>query len=144
MSLINYEKSNNGYKYVLNVIDCFSKFLWSFPLTTKASKIVESHRRKIFYEFSPPEILHSDNGKEFKAGNITKLCEEFYTIPVYGRPRHPQSQGQVERLNQTIKSYLTRKLSLEKDKKWANILPQVVAEYNNEKHSTTKKSPFRN
>ncbi len=95
---------DNRYKYILNVIDTYSKFLWSFTLKTKFSIIVSNCLQKSFYNVEPPLFLHSDDRKELKNTFISDLATEFKIHLIFGLPCHPQSQGQVERLNQTIKS----------------------------------------
>lgn len=141
ISFINYQNENDDYKYVLNVIDCFSKYLWSFPLKDKKSMTVVICLQKIFFEFLPPKILHSDNGREFKSKYLSDLCKKYEIIQVFGRARNPKSQGQIERLNQTIKNYITRKLALKEEKRWINLLPSITSEYNLEIHSSNKRSP---
>ena len=54
---------------------------------------------------------------------------------VHGRPRHPQSQGVVERVNQTIKS------KIKNDSPWSDQIPEITRIYNNTFHSTTGFSP---
>jgi hypothetical protein len=39
-SKLDYNKHNNGYTYILNVIEIYSKFLWSFPLKNKTVEVV--------------------------------------------------------------------------------------------------------
>ena len=84
VSLVCYKSENFGHKYVLNLIDCFGKCLRSFSLKNNLSKTVLKYLRQIFFIFSTPEILHSDNGKEFKPNEIKNLSEEFHIVPVYG------------------------------------------------------------
>jgi len=56
--------------------------------------------RELFFVFAPPHLLHSDNGREFVASVIIKLKKLFPDLLfVRGRPRHPQSQGCIERAN---------------------------------------------
>ncbi len=51
-----------------------------------------------------PEILQSDNGKEFLGYCIKMIKENYHTIKVVkGRLYHPASQGSVERGNATFK-----------------------------------------
>ena len=54
--------------------------------------------------FGTPEILQSDNGREFVAKVIQELTMIWKDAKiVHGRARHPQSQGSVERSNQYVK-----------------------------------------
>lgn len=77
------------------------------PLQTKRAAEVAFELLKIFLEQGAPVILQSDNGREFTAEIIKELillwpeCEI-----VHGRPRHPQSQGSVERSNQDVEQML--------------------------------------
>jgi hypothetical protein len=73
-SKLNYEKQNNGFRFVLNVIDIFSKFLWSFPLKNKSASIVAFTLQNLFLVEGHPKILGSDNGTEFK-GEVDDLME---------------------------------------------------------------------
>ncbi|CAG8459887.1 5633_t:CDS:1, partial [Dentiscutata heterogama] len=56
---------------------------------------------------SPPTILQSDNGKEFVAQVIKELMALWPSVKIInGRPRHPQSQGLVERANGILEQKL--------------------------------------
>ncbi len=55
---------NNNHKYVLNIIDSFSKYLWSIPLKTKGATQISKEFEQIF-EKEAPNILAMDNSKEF-------------------------------------------------------------------------------
>ncbi len=87
-----------------------------------------------------PEILQSDNGKEFVGYCIKMIKEEFHTIKVVkGRAYHPASQGSVERGNTTFKEALDKWLEEEdnkeegtKRKSWSEVGIYVVnAKINN-------------
>ena len=55
-----------------------------------------------------PQILQSDNGSEFTAQVVKDLKSMWpELVMVHGKPRHPQSQGSVERANADIKDMLT-------------------------------------
>ncbi|CAG8655868.1 1020_t:CDS:2 [Ambispora leptoticha] len=65
--------------------------------------------KDVFRILSPPLVLQSDNGKEFK-GIVKQVCETLNIRFKHGRPHHPQSQGQIERLNQTVGRGFTKLL----------------------------------
>jgi len=52
VEMILYSK-NKGYKYILCVIDCFTKFAWALPMRTKSGKEVTSAMSKILHDRSP-------------------------------------------------------------------------------------------
>ncbi|XP_029653924.1 uncharacterized protein LOC115227152 [Octopus sinensis] len=113
VDLRRYSERNSGYSWVfissiksqiLVVIDSFSKFAMVEVATSKNSEEIVNLIGKIFYTNGPPLILHTDNGKEFKNSKMVKFCEDFGTKHVFGRPRAPWVQGQVERYNFSIHS----------------------------------------
>ena len=61
------------YKYIMSVIDIFSRFVFLRPLQSKESAEVAENLRNIYSEDGPPEILQSDQGTEFK-GVVKMLC----------------------------------------------------------------------
>ena len=144
--LVNFEKysnENNGYKYLFVGIDSFSKFAVVYPLKNKSAESIHDCFLKFIYTYGPPFIIHTDNGKEFKNKLVEKLCEKFDIKFFHGRPRHPQSQGQVERLNQTIKNSLSKTIRSEQlFPKWVESVNEIVFYYNSVKHGTTKYTPF--
>lgn len=62
--MISYSKQNRDYKYILCVIDCFTKFAWSIPLKSKTAYEVSDALPHILIIRSP-KLLQIDNGKEF-------------------------------------------------------------------------------
>ena len=59
------------------------------------------------------------------------------------RPHHPQSQEQVERLNQTIYRLLQKNLLHYEQKKWIEIISKITFNYNFTVHFATEKSSFQ-
>ena len=54
------------FRYILSLMDIFSRFHWLIPLERKLSSHVAPALEKIFSEHGPPDRLQSDNGGEFK------------------------------------------------------------------------------
>jgi len=57
-------KNMKGYKYVLNVIDIFSKYAYSIPLKSKKQHEVATAFAKLFIKHKPDKIW-TDQGSEF-------------------------------------------------------------------------------
>lgn len=149
-----YKESNKQYGWILTVIDVYSKFAWAFPLFKKSGvEVSETLEALFFRNTGPPIIIQSDNGKEFINKEMHALCERFKIIFKHSRPRHPQSNGQIERFNQTLTRYLQKYIFEEEQnenekrqneqKIWIKYLDKVLYHYNLAKHSSTKKTPFR-
>lgn len=97
-----------NFRYIVSVQCCFSKFCWLFPIQNKSADEIYAVLYVLFQKEGCPDILQSDNGSEFIAGIITKVCNDFGVRIVHGRPHHPQSQGQIENQNKVIKRHLAR------------------------------------
>ena len=103
--LFDMQSSPQGqFKWIM-VYQChLTKFVILRPLSSKRAAEVAFQLLDIFLLFGAPAILQSDNGSEFTAHVIQELKELWpELIMVHGKPRHPQSQGSVERANSDIK-----------------------------------------
>jgi len=143
-----YADVNNGYAWLLTCVCTFSKFLVAVPMKNKQAATVANHLIKDVFKIpGPPRILQSDNGKEFVAEIINNICTSLNIKIMHGRPRHPQSQGQIERLNQTIGRGFTKLLwdsdnQLQK-KDWVNIIDAFVMTYNSTVHRAHSRTPHQ-
>jgi hypothetical protein len=78
MDLIDMRSSEyNNFKWIFHAKDHFSKYSWLFPMTTKEASNVANILQSIFYQFGPPKILQSDNGRGFVAKVITDLTKKW-------------------------------------------------------------------
>ena len=79
----------------------------AFPMpnqeaSTVATKLVD----EVFCRFIMPEQLHSDQGRQFESKVIEAICKILHIRKTRTTPYHPQSDGQVERLNRTLLAIL--------------------------------------
>ena len=86
-----YEKT---FRYVLVVLDVFSRYVFLRPLQSKSSAEVATHVVQMFSDVGPPKIVQTDQGTEFK-GVVERVMEKFKIHIIHSRPYHPQSQGKV-------------------------------------------------
>jgi transposase InsO family protein len=134
VDLIHYQDENNGFSWLLTIVCIFSKFLWAIPLKNKEAATVGEALVGLFSQWGAPAILQSDNGKEFVANVIKGITSSFGIELRHGRARHPMSQGQIERLNQTVGRGFTKMMWDENNQlqhvDWVNYLPKFVFSYN--------------
>ena len=99
-------KSETNYLYVLDLINHFSKWEYSFLLKNKESKSVVS-KIKAFIEMNEKPILfHNDNGKEFDNLELKMPLENNNIKYIKSAQYHPQSNGCCEALHKEIKKCL--------------------------------------
>ena len=131
------------YRYILNYQDNFSKFCILRGLMNKKPLSIIEALKEIFTTFGPPQILQTDNGKEFVNKDVKHYLEMFNIKHVRGAPYHPQSQGSVERANGHVKNML-RKYILENDNATIKfVLPILQYTKNTWENRTIKMSPFK-
>ena len=114
----------------------------AFPMHTKSAASVQEHLLSICRSSCCPLIIQSDNGKEFVNQIMARLCVEFGIVHLRGRPRHPQTQGQVERANQTLVRSLQARIGDSPRQCWVDILAEVVYDYNCTTHRAINRSPM--
>ena len=77
ITMIKYSKQNKNYKYILTVIDFFSKFSWCYPLKSKKSEEIINSFKDIFKKSKrKPTRIQSDEGTEFtnnQTQNFSKI-----------------------------------------------------------------------
>ena len=137
-----YKGTNNMYTFLLVVVDCFSKFLWAFPLKKKEAPEVLSKLRGLFMTEGIPTILQSDNGKEFVADESRAYYERCGIIFRTGRAYKPSSQGQVERTNRTLKSAIYHDILSTDNYDWVTNLDLRVFSYNTLTQTSAGRTPF--
>lgn len=82
---------------------------------------------KIFFAWGAPAILQSDNGREFVAQVVIDLVSRWpHCKIVHGRPRHPQSQGSVERSNADVENMLRAWMLDHKSNNWSRGCYEVM------------------
>ncbi|MGH0129906.1 UNVERIFIED_CONTAM: hypothetical protein FKN15_018760 [Acipenser sinensis] len=131
-----------GYRYVLVVQDYFSKYVNLYPLQDqRASTIAVCLFERYVQEHGLPEMIHTDQGRQFEADLIQQLCTHFGINKTRTTAYHPQGDGLVERFNRTLKDQLA-KILYQKGTEWDEHLGQVQLAYNTSVHSSTGYTPF--
>ena len=129
-------------KYILLVIDVFSRYVWLRALADKSAKLVASTLFSIIAEFGHPKILSSDNGKEFVNSIIEHLLLLFQIEHRNSTSYYPQGNGIAERSVRVTIDLLRKKLIESSTEEWDILLPSVQIGINSRIHSLLGSSPF--
>ena len=127
MEMGKFSKWNNGVRYLLMVIDVFSKFGWTEPLKNKKGETVLKAFKNILKTGRKPQNLWTDNDVEFYNKNFKKLLEEE-GINLYSTQNEEKSSV-VERWNRTIKNRVWKYFTASNSTVYIDQLP-VVDKYN--------------
>ena len=96
-----------GHQYLL-LVDYYSKFPEVHRLNGMMTSAVVSALKKIFSRYGGPEVLFSDNGPQFVSSEMQGFVSLYGFSQSTSSPRHPQGNGLVERMVQTVKGLLMK------------------------------------
>ena len=139
-------KYNNNYKFILTVIDIFTKYAWVIPLKNKSGLSITNGFKTILSEGRKPEKLWVDRGSEFYKKTFKSLLKEYGTgkaasgIELYSTYIDLKAVF-IERFNRTLLHIINKPMFINGDGNWVNILNDAVVTYNNNIHSTINMTP---
>jgi len=135
-----YSGVNKSYKYILCIIDCFTKYSWALPLKSKKGEEVAAAASKIFAQNSP-NLLHVDQGREFYNKHFEALVKK-HNIKMYSTFSAVKASI-VERFNRTLKQRMFKEFTSRGSRDWITILPSLIHDYNNSTHRTIGMTPVQ-
>ncbi|KAF8646352.1 hypothetical protein AX16_007275 [Volvariella volvacea WC 439] len=99
---------SNGLNAILNIVDHFSKYLISTPVTINliSKQMAEIYRDKVFSIFSVPKKIVSDRGTQFALHFMNDILTTCKIFPNHSTTYHPQTNRQVKKINAEITKYL--------------------------------------
>ena len=131
-------KDNDNFKFILMVVDVFSKFGWSVPLKSKSGDAVKTALETIFSKQTPKKIW-SDAGTEFYNIKVKHLLRS-YDIELYST-KNEEKCSVVERWNRTIKTQLWKYFTANGTHRYIDVLQPLIDRYNSTKHRSTGFTP---
>ncbi|KAJ8956145.1 hypothetical protein NQ317_019737 [Molorchus minor] len=136
-----FPESNDGNKYIVVVMDYFSKWVEAYALPNQeASTIADVLVKEWICRFGVPLELHSDQGRNFESILFQKVCQLLNIHKTRTTALHPQSDGMVERMNRTINRHLSKVVS-NHQRDWDHFLPLFLLAYRSSVHETTGQTP---
>jgi hypothetical protein len=124
------------------MIDAFSSYVECVPTPNKeAATIYQAFLSGWVVQHSFCDRLNSDLGSEFHNGLFKKLSAKIGFKHTFSSVAHPTSNGQVERANRSILTYMRNFIT--ENSQWESMLPALKFALNSAPHSTKRYSPFQ-
>ena len=132
----------NGYKFILAVVDYFSRFVWARKVKTQTAIKVTKALKSIVEETNTyPKIIQADNGSEFM-NETTDWMKENDIVYIKTRSCTPTSNGLVEGKNRRILEVLRELMIRNNNRNWTNSLQIACNNLNSQRNGTTKQTPL--
>src|SRR6266481_5147304 len=135
---------SKGYNAALVVVDCLSKQIHAIPTVTSldSAGVTWLFLEHVWHHHRLPEEVISDCGPTFMSNFSCELAALLGVKLTPSTSYHPQTDDQMERMNQEIEAYLRVFVSHRQDD-WANWLPLAEFVYNNKVHTATRQTLFK-
>ena len=143
-----YETSNNGYGYILCIMDLFSRKVWCFPMKTKSLKDTTPAIKKFFSESGLHQfnkealvIIMSDSDSAFKGDdrdeeqNFQKVLSDNNTVLEHVKLNDHHALGVIDAFAKQLKRILSKEFLENHNTKWVKLLTTIVEQYNETPHS---------
>lgn len=136
-----FARQNQGYKYLMTVIDCLSKYAFVQPIKNKTNKDVISAFQKILKGGRKCFYLQSDQGKEFVGNPFQNFLKEQEIHHFTSNKNSTIKCAIVERFNRTLKEKMFKYFTAKGTRKYIDKLENFVKAYNNSFHRSIKMKP---
>ena len=134
--------NTHPFRYALQIQDVLTRFVMFVPcINDSAETAATALMNQWVCLFGAPCTINTDRGTHFTAEVFQALCRVAEIDHKLGAPKHPESQGKVERQNQLIAQ--VRCISENNVEKWPEALYRVTLIHNASQSETTKLAPLR-
>ena len=139
MDMVLYAKENDNVRYVLLIIDVFSKFIWLRALKNKTGAEVKEAIQDVLNDNRRPSRVRTDKGKEFLAGTIQRFFKEQ---DIRHFTSHNELKANIsERAIKTIKAKIQRYMTYKQTFRFIDHLQDFAYSYNSTRHSSIGMAP---
>ena len=138
VEMIPFAKINKGYKYIMTIINCFSKYAIAIPLKTKKAFEIVAALTPVLKNH-PMKHFQTDQGTEWFNTKVKSLLQKFNVNHYF--TYSDKKASIVERFNRTLKGKMWKTFSEQGNYRWLELLRKLITNYNNTVHRTIKMKP---
>jgi len=132
---------NGGFKYLLTVIDCFTRYAFVRPLKNKKGEgVLDAFKDVLIEAIQKPKTIVCDKGTEFTNKNFLDFCNSQNIRVIL--PQTNTHAAYVERFNRTIQVIIRKFCTQNNTKRYLDNLQDLVKTYNFRKHRMIGVSPY--
>ena len=119
---------------------CLTKYAWAIPIKRKTCDFI-THAFKTLFKERKRTLLQTDAGTEFINKKTHELLEQD-KIEWFQSQNETKAQI-VEQFNRTLKDIMCKSFTANNTKRWIDVLPDLVHNYNNSYHRSIKMTPIQ-
>lgn len=133
-------KYNDNIRYLLNVIDTFTRFAFVRPLKNKtAVHVLEKFKDILIEAKQKPLMIVMDKGTEFMNTLFQNFCKENNIKLI--NPQANIHAAYIERFNRTLQTLMYKYMTENETNRYIDVLPKLVQSYNHRKHRMINTTP---
>ena len=134
-----FSKWNKGYRYLLMVLDLFSKYGWIIPLKNKKEELSHKPSKPSLKRTVSHNIFGLIKGQNIITKNLKDLLQK-HNITLYSTENEEKSSV-CKRWNRTIITKMRKEFTVQGNTVYLDILPKILKQYDNTTHSSIKMTP---
>ena len=134
-------KSSRGHRYILVIVDYATRYPEAIPLRVANAKAVAKELFLLFSRVGIAKEILTDQGSCFMSRLVKEMCKLLKVHQIRTSVYHPQTDGLVERFNQTLKKMLKKIIDVD-GKNWDQLIPFVLFSIREVPQASTGFSPF--
>ena len=127
-------------RYLLVIQDFFTKWPEVIPPPDQKASRITTEMIKFFSAFGLPDVLHSDQGRNFESAILRQTLDAFGITKSHTSAYHPQGDGMVECFNRSLLQML--RAFVDKNADWERYLPLMLYAYRTAVNSSTGATAF--
>uniref|UniRef100_A0A8R1EXY8 RNA-directed DNA polymerase n=1 Tax=Caenorhabditis japonica TaxID=281687 RepID=A0A8R1EXY8_CAEJA len=141
LDLLDLGRSSTGNRYILTIIDLFSRYAGAIAISDKSAETVARAflENWMLKEGRIPKAVLTDQGLEFANATFEKIAKMSNIQLIRTKGYHSRMNGAVERFNRTIQTVLKKITIIPSE--WDEKLPYAIFAYNSCRYEATGESP---